>query len=104
VLEHGGSKRGFLGLAGQTATLPEAQQTEDRKDALLVVGLTDGGPAAAGGVLVGDLLLEFDGRPVKSAEDLLDLLSGDRVGRGVALRVLRGTAEVTLSVTVGERN
>jgi S1-C subfamily serine protease len=104
VLEHGGSKRGFLGLAGQAAALPEAQQTESRKEALLVVGLTNGSPAATAGVLVGDLLLEFDGQAIRSAEDLLDLLWGERIGKSVPMRILRGTAEVTLSVQVGERS
>jgi S1-C subfamily serine protease len=103
ILEHGTSKRGYLGLAGQTATLPEAQRTDDRQEALLVVGLTHGSPAAAGGVLVGDLLLDFDGQAIRSADDLLDRLTGDRIGRSVSIRVLRGTASLTLSVTIGER-
>ncbi|HEV2986170.1 MAG TPA: PDZ domain-containing protein, partial [Vicinamibacterales bacterium] len=59
--------------------------------------------AATAGVLVGDVLLEFDGHAVESPEDLLDLLLGDRVGRQVTIRALRGGAIVDLSVTVGER-
>jgi len=54
-------------------------------------------------VLVGDVLLDFDGQPVESPEDLLDLLVGDRVGRQVSLRALRGGAVTELKVTVGER-
>ena len=65
--------------------------------------MTSGSPAAAAGVLVGDLLLEFDGHPVESPEDLLDLLVGDRVGRTITIRALRGGRIVDLSVTVGER-
>ena len=104
VLEHGGLKRGYLGLAGQPVALPENQRGGDgREEALLVVGVTAGSPAAAAGLLVGDVLLEFDGHPIESPEDLLDLLVGDRVGRHVALRALRGGAVVELAVTVGER-
>ena len=55
-------------------------------------------------MLVGDLLLDFDGEPVMSPEDLLDLLMGERVGRAVPLRVLRGASAVTLTVTPGERS
>ena len=47
---------------------------------LLVVGVTSGSPADAAGVLVGDVMLEFDRRPVESPEELLTLLVGDRVG------------------------
>jgi S1-C subfamily serine protease len=101
ILEHGRLKRGYLGLAGQPVRLPEGKAGD--REALLVVGITSGGPAAAAGVLIGDLILEFDGHPVASPEDLLDLLVGDRVGRKVIIRVLRGGAETELPVTVGER-
>jgi serine protease DegQ len=104
VLEHGSLKRGYLGLAGQPVALPENQRgTDGREQALLVVGVTGGSPAAAAGLLVGDLLLEFDGHPIESPEDLLDLLVGDRVGRTITIRTLRGGAIVDLAVTVGER-
>jgi S1-C subfamily serine protease len=104
VLEHGRLKRGYLGLAGQRVELPEAQRRADGVDhALLVIGVTSGGPAAQAGVLVGDLLLTFDGEPVNSPEQLLGRLLGDRVGRAAPLTVLRGNATVELTVTVGER-
>jgi len=104
VLEHGGLKRGYLGIAGQPVALSELQRTAfAREDGLLVVGVTAGSPSAAAGVLVGDIVLEFDGHPVRSPEDLLDLLLGDRVGRAVPLRIVRGTAAVDVRITVGER-
>ena len=104
VLEHGRLKRGYLGIAGQAVALPESQRGADgREHALLVVGVTAGSPAAAAGVLVGDVLLDFDGHAVHSPEDLLDLLAGDRVGRQVTLRVRRGATTVDVVVTVGER-
>jgi len=46
---------------------------------------------------------EFDGHAVESPEDLLDLLLGDRVGRAVPVKILRGGEKKTLNVTVGER-
>jgi S1-C subfamily serine protease len=104
LVQHGSIKRGFLGVAGQPVALSEQQRSvHSREDGLLVVGVTNGGPAATAGLMVGDVVMDFDGRPIHSPEDLLDLLLGDRVGRPVALRVLRGTAAVDLDVTVGER-
>ncbi|MCU1382934.1 MAG: hypothetical protein JWL71_1631 [Acidobacteria bacterium] len=104
VLEHGSLKRGYLGLAGQPVALPEGQRSADGRDhALLVVGVTSGGPAGTAGILVGDVLLAFDGHPVEAPEQLLDLLLGDRVGKKVTLEVLRGAASMQLTVTVGER-
>jgi len=104
VLEHGSLKRGYLGLAGQPVALPESQQGADRRaQALLVVGVTTASPAASAGLLVGDVLLEFDGHAVEAPEELLDLLLGDRVGRTVTLKVLRGGTALDLTVVVGER-
>jgi S1-C subfamily serine protease len=104
VLEHGSMKRGYLGIAGQPAHLPDSQRQHDEQgEALLVVGVTPGSPAADAGVLVGDLVMAFDGLRIASPEDLLELLLGDRVGRAVPLQVLRGTTPVALSVLVGER-
>jgi S1-C subfamily serine protease len=104
VLEHGSLKRGYLGLAGQPVRLPDAQRGADgREDALLIVGVTSGSPAAAAGLLVGDIVVDFDAHPVESPEDLLDLLLGDRVGRSVPVRILRGGTSMELTVAVSER-
>ena len=104
VLEHGSLKRGYLGIAGQPVALSEAQRTaHGRDDGLLVVAVTSGSPAAAAGVIVGDIVLDFDGQPIHSPEDLLDLLVGDRVGRAVALRLVRGGTPVDISLVPGER-
>jgi S1-C subfamily serine protease len=103
LLEHGGLKRGYLGISGQPVVVPEHQRGEAGEKALLVVGVTAGSPAAGAGLLVGDVLMAFDGQPISSPEDLLDLLVGDRVGRPVALRLLRGRSVSEVLVTIGER-
>jgi S1-C subfamily serine protease len=104
VLEHGRPRRGFLGVAGQAVRLPAGQRSsEDREAAVIIVAVTPDSPAAAAGLIVGDVLTDFDGQPIESPEDLLDVLIGDRVGRQVELRVLRGGTPRQLSVTVGEK-
>ena len=104
VIEHGGVKRGYLGIAGQPARLTGQQRDiQGREEALLIVGVTPGSPADAAGILVGDVMLEFDGHSLESPEDLLELLRGDRVGRRVRLRLLRGGEARELEVAVGER-
>ncbi|HEX7138334.1 MAG TPA: trypsin-like peptidase domain-containing protein, partial [Vicinamibacterales bacterium] len=91
LLEHGSLKRGYLGVAGQPVALSDDQaRAHGREQGLLIIGVTTGSPAATSGLMVGDVILDFDGHAVDSPEDLLDLLRGDRVGRSVPLRVLRG--------------
>jgi S1-C subfamily serine protease len=104
VLEHGRPRVGFLGITGQAVRLPEDQRGDGGQDrGLLVVGVTPQGPAASAGILIGDVLLTVDGRAIGSTDDLLGLLTGDRVGRAVPVTALRGGAGRELSVTIGER-
>jgi serine protease Do len=104
VLEHGSLKRGYLGIAGQPVVLSDSQrQAHAREHGLLVVGVTGQSPAAAAGVLVGDIVLDFDGHATASPEELLDLLLGDRVGRSVTMHVLRGGTAIDVPIVVGER-
>ena len=103
LIEHGTVKRGYLGLAGQPVRLPEGQRVDERDRALLVVAVTPESPAESAGLLVGDLLLDFDGRPIRSAEELLELLTAERIGHPVPIRVRRGAAPLDLTITVTER-
>lgn len=104
LLKHGGLKRGYLGLAGQTARLTTSQQAVGgQAEGLLIVGVTEDGPAAAAGLLVGDVLVQFDGHAVQTPEQLLDLLAEAAAGRQVTGRAVRGTGAVDLTLLVGER-
>jgi S1-C subfamily serine protease len=104
ILERGSARRGYLGIAAQPVSVP-ARQTANASgaEALLVVGVKDGSPAADAGLLVGDLLLALDDVALTSPEELIDLLVGDRVGRVTSLRVQRGGSELTVPVTPAER-
>ncbi|HKW03015.1 MAG TPA: trypsin-like peptidase domain-containing protein [Vicinamibacterales bacterium] len=104
LVEYGTPRRGYLGLAGQPVHLAD-RKGKDRieRNGLLIVSVSGGSPADAAGLLVGDVLLEFDGEPVESPGGLLELLDGSRVGRAVSVRILRGGVEQAVTVTVGER-
>ena len=98
VLEHGGSARGYLGIVGQPVRLPD-QDT----GALLVANVAPDGPAAKARILIGDIVLALDGTPVASPEDLLDLLTGSRVGQTATLKLLRGGSPAEVAVKIGSR-
>jgi len=103
ILEHGGSARGYLGIVGQPVRLRDSQAGANRDSALLVSGVGPDGPAAKAGLLIGDVILALDGAPVSSPEDLLDLLTGSRVGQTATLKLLRGGAPAEVTVTIGAR-
>jgi S1-C subfamily serine protease len=102
---HGRVRRGYLGLTAQVVRLPEAVVTELGQDTgLMVMSVESGGPADSGGLAMGDTIVALESVPVRDLDDLLGGLSGDRVGRAVAVRVLRGGRPTDLTVTVGERS
>lgn len=96
LAERGTLPRGYLGVATQAVRLPGGEA------GLLVMGVEDASPAAAGGVLLGDVLRSWNGENVAQAETLLERVTL-AAGQAVQLGVLRGGVPVTLSVTVGTR-
>ena len=104
LLRRGTLKRGYLGIAAQAARVSDKQKDVAGVDrALLVVDVKADTPADAAGLFVGDLLLSLDGHALASPDELLDLLVGERVGKSVAARVLRGGVVTDLAVTAAER-
>ena len=106
LLQHGRVRRGYLGIGAQSVHLPETLINElgtRQHHGLLVVSVEGGGPAEAAGVLLGDILVAVDGQVVGHVEQLQDLLSGDRVGKSVSVRIVRGGEPRDFTVTVGER-
>ncbi len=110
LAQQGHIKRGFLGIRSQEVELPaQAQeavtQAAGRKQdtGLLVMGVEPDGPAAQGGLIVGDILVAVDGQPVANHDELISRLSGSAVGRDVEIRVLRGGQLQSVRVKVAER-
>ena len=103
VLTAGTPRRGFVGLAVQRAELPASQRSGERTHALVVVGVTPSSPADSAGILVGDVLFEFDGRAVETPDDLLDALTAGQIGQSVVARILRGGSERDVTITIAAR-
>jgi len=106
LAKHGHVKRGFLGIRSQPVDLPAAQRRglgRGQAGGLLLVGVEEGSPAEAGGLLIGDILIGLGGQPVSDPDELLTRLIGPLVGQPVAVEVLRGGQPLALTVTIGER-
>jgi S1-C subfamily serine protease len=104
IAEHGSPRHGYLGISAQPARLPESLRGGSRQETgLIVVGTAAGSPAEQAGLLLGDVVVAFDGQPIEDHESLLSLLSADRAGKAVAIDIIRGGEARKLTVTVGER-
>ena len=70
---------------------------------LRVSGVRPGSPADRAGLVGGDVIVEFDGTPVKDLYEYSDALYSKRPGDVVTVVVLRKGERVTLKATLGER-
>lgn len=106
LVEHGSIKRGYLGIRSQLTPLDAGRQaqTGGQETGLLVVWVEADSPAAAGGLLVGDIVTRIGDQPTDDHESLQAALTGDVVGKETAVEVLRGDRKTTLLVTIGERS
>jgi serine protease Do len=104
-LRTGKVSRGVIGV--QVSVVPADALKEfgltERKGAL-VREVTRGQPAAKAGVEPGDVIIEFNGRPVKNRDELVSSVVATRPGTTVPLKILRDRQEKTLNLTVGELN
>ena len=106
LLTKGRIPRGYLGVGLQPVRLPEAlRETLERKEktAAMVLEVEPNGPAYQAGLVIGDILVSLGGRQITHFEDVQAQLSGEAIGRAVAVKYIRGGAVREGSVVVGER-
>jgi serine protease Do len=95
--------RGWLGVMIQPVTEEVAANLElDSKRGALVADLDPNGPAAKAGVKRYDVIVEFDGKPVREMDELPKLVAAAPVGKKAQLKVIRKGAEQKLAVQLGE--
>ena len=96
LLERGYVPRGWIGAAMQPVR-------SDEGGGLLLVSIEKDTPAATAGLLLGDVIVTIDGKSLESFDQLLDVLSGDSVGKKVSLDVVRAGKQRKIEVVIGER-
>jgi S1-C subfamily serine protease len=105
LLKHGRVQRGYLGVSTQPVRLPQAlRQKLGQETGLLLVAVETGSPAEQGGLLLGDTIVALDDTPIRQHDDLLALLSADRIGATASIRIVRGGEVGEVKVVVGERS
>jgi serine protease Do len=70
----------------------------------LIRSLEDSGPAKTAGIQPGDVIVEFNGKPIKDSHDLVATVSDTAPGTSAPVRLLRNGKTVTLNVKIDELN
>jgi S1-C subfamily serine protease len=106
IIMHGRVRRAHIGVAAQTAPVPRrhaiAAGIDNRLGAMLTA-IDQSGPASTAGLLSHDLVVRLDSEPVTGVDDLIRLLDGSRIGKRVAIDVLRLGRLRTFEMTPTER-
>jgi S1-C subfamily serine protease len=105
LIRDGRVRRSYVGIAGQTVPLLTRVVRYfglSTETAVFVVNVEKGSPAERAGLREGDLIVGFGERPVQAIDDLVRLLTEDRVGVAVPVIAIRGTERLTLSITPAE--
>ena len=105
LTEFGEVKRGYLGVRNQPARLPEKIAEElGQETGLLIAGVKAGSPAEESGLIVGDVIVSFNGRAIRHPDDLLSELSAVTPGEKTPMTVVRGGKLKNLNVKVGTQS
>jgi serine protease Do len=101
--ETGKVTRGRIGVQVQELT-PDLAASFGLKDTngALVSMIDKDGPAAKAGVLPGDVIRSFDGKPIQTSSDLSRLVATTKPGTTVKMELWRKGAAQTVDVTVDE--
>jgi len=92
IIRHGYVRRASIGVAGQTAPVPRRHAVlagAENKMGALLAQIEPDGPAAKAGLLPGDVVIKLDGVEINGVDDLIRVLDRDRIGRPLAVDVLR---------------
>jgi serine protease Do len=102
-LRSGKITRGVIGVQVQDVPLNALGEfgLKERRGALVSV-VSSGGPAAKAGMEPGDVIIEFNGKPVQRRDQLVGFVTATKPGTTVPVKVLRDRKEVALNVTVDE--
>lgn len=106
LLARGHVSQAYIGAAVQPVELPDALRTQlglSQPHGLIVISTVPQGPADAAGIALGDTLLTLDGKPLADIDDLKAALGADRIGKPVAVSLIRAKQLVNVDVVVGER-
>jgi len=108
LIRDGRISRSYIGVAGQNVPIPRRivrfYQLPVDSGVLLVSFETNGELSAAkeAGLLAGDIMIEFDGYPIRGIDDLHKLLTDERIGRRCPVTIIRGVQKLSLTVTPKE--
>jgi serine protease Do len=102
-LRSGKVVRGRIGVSVQSLTRAAAESLGlPNTDGAIVSVVSPDGPAKEAGIELEDVIVEFNGKPVKNSNDVVSMVTRTAPGTTIPLKIFRNKKSMTLNVKVGE--
>lgn len=104
LIKNGSVERGWLGIGIQSLT-PDLASTFNLKTSgigVLVNSIESKTPAESGGMLRGDIIIQFDGQTISNLKYFQKLVAETAIGKEVPVKVYRDGHEKTLKIKIGK--
>jgi len=106
LVRHGRVRRAYIGISAAHTALPRRLRHEAgvvQKSVVVVAGVEPASPADRAGLVAGDMVLSLDGQAVTGADDLIRILTGEKIGHKVEIELLRERKRHQVSLEPQER-
>jgi S1-C subfamily serine protease len=101
LIKGGRIARSYIGVAGQDVPIHRRivrYHDLSAESGVLVASIESNSPASRAGIMTGDVIVEFEGKPVSGIDDLHRFLTQDKIGKSYPVAVIRRTRKVVLDV------
>lgn len=104
IIKHGKVVRGWLGVTIQDISPDLAKHFQiQHKNGALITDILNDTPAEKAGLKRGDVIIEFDGKPVDDSTTLRNRVAGTLPEHESALKIIRNGNEISVTVIIGEQ-
>tara|TARA_B110000008_G_scaffold276696_1_gene316485 strand:- start:406 stop:1809 length:1404 start_codon:yes stop_codon:yes gene_type:complete len=102
LIKYGETKRGWLGVRIQIVTkeIADIEKLGEPRGAL-VASVAENSPSDKAKIKAGDIILEFNGTPIKEMKELPKIVAQTEVGKTVDVKVWRNKKEITKKIKLG---
>lgn len=104
IIANGEVSRGAIGVTFLSQDNPVLLRSFGADHGVVVNSVEPGSPAERAGLRMGDVILAIDGRTINSGAELVQIISGCKIGSVLKLDLLRKGKHLSASVKVGDRN
>ncbi len=104
LISSGSVQRGAIGVSFYSANNPSLLRSFGTDHGVVINGVESGSPAERAGLKRGDVILSVDGKAIRSADELVAIVSESGIGKNLRMEYLREGKRLMADVEVGDRN